>query len=230
MTRDGFLYRVDLRLRPDGRNGPTVSSASSFLSYLQNRAAVWEWLAYVKLRAVDCGLRHDWARELEEKARRVIHQAAQSVPREQLRDETRRVRQRLEAEKTKRLRPREIDIKHGAGGMLDVYFATRYLQLRDNVPDAGPERSTAATLQSLRDAGSLSAEQFAVLREGYEFLRALDHRLRLVVGRSTRLPAAEHSVLQDVARGLGYDAPEALLNDLKGHTSRLRLAYDTLLA
>jgi glutamate-ammonia-ligase adenylyltransferase len=226
LTRDGFLYRVDLRLRPDGRNGPTVSPARSFLSYLQNRAAVWEWLAYVKLRNAECGTSVKWGDELAQEARRIIHEAAQSVPPEQLRDETRRVRQRLEAEKTKGRAAREIDIKHGAGGLLDVYFAVRYLQLRDNAPDAGAERSTAATLTKLRAAGSLNTEQYAALSEGYEFLRALDHRLRLVAGRSSRLPAAEHSVLQDVARSLGYDSADALLRELNRHAVALRAVFN----
>ena len=57
-TRDGHLYRVDLRLRPDGKNGATSSGKTAFLNYLKTRAAIWEWLALVKLRAVggDLGL------------------------------------------------------------------------------------------------------------------------------------------------------------------------------
>src|SRR5262249_19715914 len=52
ITRAGHLYHVDLRLRPHGNDGPLVSSAEGFNSYLQQTAAVWEWLAYVKLHAV----------------------------------------------------------------------------------------------------------------------------------------------------------------------------------
>src|SRR5439155_18957511 len=51
ITREGVLYRVDLRLRPDGQKGPLATSAATFINYLERRAAVWEWLAYVKLRA-----------------------------------------------------------------------------------------------------------------------------------------------------------------------------------
>ncbi|HYE14752.1 MAG TPA: hypothetical protein VD968_09960, partial [Pyrinomonadaceae bacterium] len=49
LTRDGYLYRVDLRLRPDGKNGAPASSSQAFVSYLSERAEVWEWLAHVKL-------------------------------------------------------------------------------------------------------------------------------------------------------------------------------------
>ena len=52
VTREGYLYRVDLRLRPNGKNGPLVTSSEGFLDYVKNRSAVWEWLAYVKLRTV----------------------------------------------------------------------------------------------------------------------------------------------------------------------------------
>ena len=52
VTREGYLYRVDLRLRPNGKNGPLVTSSEGFLDYLRQRSAIWEWLAYVKLRAV----------------------------------------------------------------------------------------------------------------------------------------------------------------------------------
>ena len=52
VTREGYLYRVDLRLRPNGKNGPLVTSSEGFLDYLKQRSAIWEWLAYVKLKAV----------------------------------------------------------------------------------------------------------------------------------------------------------------------------------
>jgi len=52
ITREGFVYRVDLRLRPDGQKGPLVTGSEAFITYVQKRASLWEWLAYVKLRAV----------------------------------------------------------------------------------------------------------------------------------------------------------------------------------
>ena len=79
MTRGGYLYRLDLRLRPDGVNGAVVNSSRAFIDYLKDRAAVWEWLAYVKLRGV-AGDR-DAARRIEDEARRTIHEAARRVQR-----------------------------------------------------------------------------------------------------------------------------------------------------
>ncbi|HEY0005472.1 MAG TPA: hypothetical protein VGB17_11735 [Pyrinomonadaceae bacterium] len=224
VTRDGYLYRVDLRLRPDGRHGPACSGANSFLTYLRERALPWEWLAYVKLRAAAGDA--EFGTRLEKEARREIHQAAQGTGAEALRAETRRVRERLEAEKSGRHRRAGLEIKYGPGGMLDVYFATRYLQLRDNVQDEGLDRSTRATLERLHAAGSLNAEDYASFKEGYARLRGLDHSLRLIVGRSTRLPVAGHPALQDIAQQRGYGSATQMIEDISAHMRSIRAAYD----
>ena len=225
ITRDGSLYRVDLRLRPYGRNGATCSAAHIFFDYLTERADVWEWLAYVKLRAAAGDL--EFGARVEEEARRTIHNAAQRVSDEDLRAETRRVRERLEKERTKRSAG-ATDIKYGAGGMLDVYFATRYLQLRDNVPDTGADRSTRATLERLYAAGSLTEQDFVLMSESYAQLRSLDHALRLIVGRSTRLPAPDHPSTHDIARRTGYSSPAELMQTLSSHMANIRAAYKRL--
>lgn len=227
MTREGHLYRVDLRLRPDGRNGQTCSGASAFTSYLSERALPWEWLAYVKLRAVAGAI--DLGERVEKESRRIIHQGARDMDDAELRADTRRVRERLEREKfSRRSSAGSIDIKYGQGGMLDVYFATRYLQLRDDVPDEAEDRSTLKTLSRLRDKGSLNDEDFTAMNEGYAILRALDHNLRLIIGRSTRLPASEHPALQDIARRMDYASASALIDDLNARMREIRAAYDRI--
>ena len=225
MTRDGHLYRMDLRLRPDGRNGATCSGARAFTEYLKERAVEWEWLAYVKLRAAAGDL--ELGTGIEREARKVVHEAAQSAGADALRLETRRVRERLEQEKSGR-RGLSLDIKYGAGGMLDVYFATRYLQLRDHVPDEGADRSTRATLAALRAAGALNEEDYEAMKNGYDLLRALDHHLRLIVGRSTRLPTADHPALRDIARKLDYATAGELTQSLSAHMKQIRAAYDRI--
>jgi [glutamine synthetase] adenylyltransferase / [glutamine synthetase]-adenylyl-L-tyrosine phosphorylase len=226
LTREGFLYRVDLRLRPDGRNGATVVGASAFTNYLAERAVPWEWLAYVKLRAAAGDL--DLGSKVETEARRIIHEAARAGGDPLLRAETRRVRERIEREKTKRRARGGTDIKYGRGGMLDVYFATRYLQLRDSIPDESVDRSTRTTLERLRVASSLSRQDYAAMNEGYALLRTLDHHLRLVIGRSTRLPVADHPALHDIARSIGYSSSAALTNDLTLHMQNIRAAYENI--
>lgn len=224
MTRDGSLYRVDLRLRPDGRNGPPASPAHAFVNYLGARAEVWEWLAHVKLRAVAGDL--ELGRAVERRARAAVHEAARRADPESLRAETRRVRERLERERVRRGARQAVDVKYGPGGMLDVYFAARYLQLRDGVPDEDGERSTRATLERLREAGSLAPADFEALCEGYVLLRRLDHHLRLLAGRSTRLPAAaDHPLLHDLALRAGFAAPAAFAAELRGRMNAVRAAY-----
>jgi glutamate-ammonia-ligase adenylyltransferase len=226
VTRDGYLYRVDLRLRPDGRNGATCSGAGSFTDYLRARAVPWEWLAYVKLRAAAGTM--ELGQKIEAEARGIIHEAARRAGDDALRMETRRVRERLEQEKGGRRSRAGVDIKYGPGGMLDVYFATRYLQLRDDVPDEGADRSTRATLERLRAAGSLTEEDYKAMSDGYPRLRALDHSLRLIVGRSTRLPATDHPALRDIARSLNYDSPAELKQSLATHMQNIRAAYERI--
>jgi [glutamine synthetase] adenylyltransferase / [glutamine synthetase]-adenylyl-L-tyrosine phosphorylase len=227
LTRAGSLYRMDLRLRPDGGNGPTVTGARAFTDYLGGRALPWEWLAYVKLRAA--GGERELGSAVEERARVIVHEAARQAGAETLRAETRRVRERLEQEKARARSARgATDIKYGPGGMLDVYFATRYLQLRYGVAEGVLDRSTRATLERLHSAGALNEADYLAMEEGYAFLRSLDHHLRLVVGRSTRLPAMDHPALRDIARCMSYASAAALAQSLSKHMTNIRAAYERI--
>jgi glutamate-ammonia-ligase adenylyltransferase len=227
LTREGSLYRMDLRLRPDGRNGLTSMGARAFTEYLTERALPWEWLAYVKLRAA--GGDTQFGRAVEERARQIIHERAGREDEETLRMETRRVRERLEHEKAAARSARgATDIKYGPGGMLDVYFATRYLQLRHSVTEDHEDRSTRATLERLRAAGALDEADYAAMNEGYAYLRTLDHYLRLIVGRSTRLPAIDHPALRDIAHCMGQASAHNLTDSLATHRANIRAAYDRI--
>jgi glutamate-ammonia-ligase adenylyltransferase len=226
-TRQGHLYRVDLRLRPDGKNGALCSAAGFFLEYLENRAAVWEWLAYVKIRSV--GNRSEFAVELERKAKKILHKKAREVDAEELKNEILRVRLRLEEEKTRKLRSNEVHIKYSAGGLLDIYFLIRYLQLKNDVPDEDPNRSTLPMLKLLREREILNGENFTTLSEGYSFLRALDHALRLTAGRTTRLPGAGHPSLELIAQRLKLSSPDELLQKLTVHRVEIRQCFKDML-
>ncbi len=227
ITREGYLYRVDVRLRPHGSNGPLVLSSEGFLDYLKKESHPWEWLAYVKLRAVGGDL--ELGKMVETHARHRIHENALKADPQELISTTRHVRNRLELEKGKRGKRSGIDIKYGPGGMLDVYFASRYLQLRDEVQDEGEDRSTAFTLERLRQEGSLSDDDFGTLSTGYGLLRSVDHNLRLIVGRSTQLPDPEHPTSGDVAIKLGFDSAVSLRQVLMEQMKSIREAYNRIL-
>ena len=227
ITREGYLYRVDLRLRPHGKNGPLVLSAERLLDYLKDKSDPWEWLAYLKLRAVGGDL--ELGKMVETHARHRIHQNASRIDQEELKSATKHVRDRLEREKGSRGRHAGIDIKYGSGGMLDVYFAARYLQLRDEVPDEGDDSSTAFTLERLRQEGALSDEDFSALSAGYSLLRSVDHNLRLIVGRSTHLPNPDHPTAKDVATKMGFESAQALREVLTEQMHSIREAYHRIL-
>jgi glutamate-ammonia-ligase adenylyltransferase len=228
ITREGYLYRVDLRLRPHGKNGPLVTSSEGFLDYLKEESAPWEWLAYSKLRSVGGDSEH--GKMVETHARHRIHANALKLDPKELKAVTRHVRERLEKEKGNRGRKFGTDIKYGPGGMLDVYFAARYLQLRDEVPDAGEDRSTAFTLERLREEGSLSEDDFSVLSSGYNLLRSIDHNLRLIITRrSTRLPDPNHAAAKDVATRVGFESVHEMQQTLNDQMEAIRAAYDRIL-
>src|SRR5205085_12160152 len=132
---------------------------------------------------------------------------------------------RLEKEKGSRNRRAGIDIKYGPGGMLDIYFGMRYLQLRDEVLDGGEDRSTAFTLERLREEGSLSEDDFSTMSTGYSLLRSIDHNLRLVVGRSTYLPDPNHVTARDVAFRMGFASAAELHQTLSEQMQSIRESY-----
>lgn len=225
VTREGYLYRVDLRLRPNGQSGPLVSSSDGFIEYAKKGTDVWEWLAYVKLRTVAGDL--ELGRMIETHARHAIHENARRADVDLLKRETRSVRDRLERAKSKRQRG-ALDIKYAAGGMLDVYFATRFLQLRDDVSDEGEDRSTQGTLDRLAANGSLEQDDYTALVNGYALLRSVDHQLRLILGRSGRVPAGDHTVMREIAEQLSFSSARALEETLSERMNEIRAAYDRI--
>ncbi|MBX3293645.1 MAG: hypothetical protein KF881_12235 [Acidobacteria bacterium] len=194
MTRNGRMYRVDLRLRPYGSKGLIAMPADAFLDYLETKSEIWEYLAFVKLRA--SGGDRKLGESVELRAREIIHRKALECDPEELRSETIRIRKALESRARSR-RKDEIDIKYGEGGLLDVYFATRYLQLRYNIPDTGDDRSTGHIIDRLikelpSDSG-VSRKALETLRRGHAILSAIDHFTRVNNGRTTRIsPHDDH--------------------------------------
>ena len=227
MTRDGNLYRVDLRLRPYGSKGLSSISGTAFLDYMRQTADIWEMLAFVKLRAVGGDI--DLGRSIEYQTREIIHRRSLAIDVSELRDETLKVRNALEKQRSRSRRSNEVDIKYGSGGMLDVYFAMRFLQLRDNVPDVENDRSTIFMLGELSSKGSLTSEAHKDLSAGYLFLSMLDHALRLTTGRTTRLTLSNKQVLENISSRMEYPSPEKMIEALTLHRLSIRAAFDDIL-
>jgi glutamate-ammonia-ligase adenylyltransferase len=218
ITREGLLYRIDLRLRPEGKSGPVAVGLSGLLAYIGSRASAWEHSAYLKAREVAGDL------NFGKRARKAICDASfdAAARNASLRDELNEIRRRLTKEKARGERP---NIKWGAGGMTDVYFVTRYLQLRDRIYFP-PEKGTTALIAHLGARGSLDRESENTLLEGYSFLRRLDHWLRLLLDRPAPALPASGMGLRDLARALGLSSGEELERELARQTSAIHEVYD----
>lgn len=225
LTREGLLYRTDLRLRPEGKSGPVVKGLSQLVAYITERASAWEHSAYLKAREVAGDL------QLGKRVREAICEESFDAARrnDSLREELRDMRARQLKEKVRSARP---NIKWGRGGMADVYFVTRYLQLRDRIYFP-PERGTAALVAHLRERGALhehAAQGLLAqeLLEGYTFLRRLDHWMRLLLDRPSSTLPASSIALRDLTRALGLERVEALEETLTHHTAAIRGVYDVI--
>jgi glutamine synthetase adenylyltransferase len=156
----------------------------------------------------------------------VVHTRGSGIPAKELATETRRVRFLLEKERSKK--GNSVNIKYGPGGMLDIYFAIRYLQLRDNVPDTDDSRSSGKMLQKLRSNGSLSETSFEALLSGYEFLSLLDHSMRLIIGRSHVVPHSGNSQLRKIVARLGITSLAEFHQRLSLHRIAVREAFNSV--
>lgn len=222
MTRDGNLYRVDLRLRPYGKSGPNIVSLSALLEYIENAASIWELLAYIQARPIR--VEAEDRSDLETILRTAMARRAGREDPDQIRHEARTMRLRLERMRTPR--HRDIDIKFGSGGLLDIYFVVRCLQLL-HAESIGPEkRSTGDRLDTIHIAGLLGDSEYRALREGHRFLSTLDHHLRLAFGRSSKFPRSNHAVVEQIAVRMDLGSEDELVQALAFHRINIREAFD----
>jgi len=192
-TGEGTLYEVDFRLRPSGNAGPLATRIDAFESYQAKDAWTWEHMALTRARAVA----GDPA--LGERAEAMIR-AVLTKPRDRaaLLADVASMRGRIERDKGTK---DTFDIKHVAGGLIDVEFVAQALMLAHGA--ARPEvlsTTTETALAQLAEAGLLAGEDAAVLRPAIRLYQALTQVLRLAV--EGRFVAAEASggVLAALAR------------------------------
>jgi glutamine synthetase adenylyltransferase len=217
ITREGLLYRSDLRLRPEGKNGGLAITISNLVAYITDRASAWEHSAYLKAREVAGNL------QFGERARKAICNACfeAASKNESLRQELSNIHTRLVREKARGPRP---NIKWGRGGMTDVYFVTRYLQLREQIYFP-PERGTSALIVHLGEHGALEDAAARSLFEGYGFLRRLDHWMRLLMDRPTPVLPASLIAMRDLARSLDIQSVEEFEELFARHTAKIDQVY-----
>jgi glutamate-ammonia-ligase adenylyltransferase len=221
VTKDGYVYQIDTRLRPSGNQGPLVTSLSAFNSYHDSSSQLWERQALVKGRVVQTDTR------LSDEMRKALeHQAYDAPLPENIASEIARIRNRMEKE-IGRERDNRVNIKTGRGGMVDVEFIAQYLQLlhgADN-PDLH-ETNTLKALQKLQHAGILKGDEEKTLELGYKFLRKLENMLRLVHDQSIHELPNDSNYLNKLARRLGYQDDsqpgQALMEAYRANTENIR--------
>jgi len=227
-TGEGIAYRIDMRLRPSGNQGPLVSSLEAFADYHRTSAQLWERQALVKARAL-VGPPATRAR-VEEVIRRFVYgrglDAAEVA-------EIARMRERIDRERG-RTGSGAVNIKTGRGGLVDVEFLVQMLQLRHGAEHEELRTpATAAAISRLAAAGLLAPEDARTLAEGRRFLRALEARLRLERDQPVEAMDTDPAALLALARRLGYGgtdaaAAAALHADHDRHRAALRAVYDRL--
>ena len=228
-TREGYVYKIDTRLRPSGNAGPLVTSLESFRTYHREEAQIWERQALTRARVVygDERLR----RGIEEVIRETVYGTGAD---EGVRSEIHRLRTRMEVELA-REKAGSYNIKTGRGGIVDIEFMVQYLQLRHGV-DYPEIRSTNTllALKAMRLCSVLCEDDFVTLQEGYKFLRRLENRLRLIHDYSINDLGGDQKYLDTLARRLGYDPKlrhpgKALMDEYEQITGAVRRVYERIL-
>jgi glutamate-ammonia-ligase adenylyltransferase len=222
-TSRGFLYRVDMRLRPWGSAGPLVMTAEGYRDYVRRSARLWERQALLKARPVagDLAL----GRQVLDSLSATIY----DVQPEQVRADVRESKQRIEGEL--RRRGREWgEVKGGIGSLRDIEFVAQMLQLvcGAECPDVRTP-NTLDALGRLAGAGRLSSEDCRVLSEGYRFLRPVEHYLQLMHGRQTHMLPAGRSELAYLGRRLGFggdDPGGQLVARYEQHAAAIRAVFE----
>ena len=213
-TNEGAVFRIDLRLRPQGNEGELAISEANALRYYSETAHDWERQALIKVRysAGNLALARDFIRRVQPQvySERVNFAAIKTamVAREKIDKKRRR---QIATEKHE-----SINVKVDRGGIRDIEFLVQCLQrVYGGAEPWLRSGGTLFSLQKLHDKRHISGHDFHELTSAYTFLRHLEHRLQLREGQQVhRLPASEHE-LQILQRSMIGLTPGYRLVDLK---------------
>jgi [glutamine synthetase] adenylyltransferase / [glutamine synthetase]-adenylyl-L-tyrosine phosphorylase len=227
---DGYVFRVDLRLRPDPAATPPSIQLPAAIGYYESMGQNWERAAMLKARPVAGDLEAGasflaairpfvWRRHLDFAAIADIHA----------------MKRRIDAHKGTAARKRGadalaalagFDVKLGQGGIREIEFLVQTLQLLWGGRD--PALRVPATLEALRllvRARHLTRRTAADLAEAYHFLRQVEHRAQMIDDRQTHKLPESPTALVGFTRFMGYAEPRRFAADLNGHLERVRRAY-----
>ncbi len=195
-TPEGQLYRTDLRLRPDGAAGPTAISHRAALQYYEMRGADWERQMLLRARvcAGDSALGNALLNDLRPF---VLPRTLRRLPSEVFSDVMERLRERWS---------RDGDVKHMHGGIRHIEFTLQALQRIHGGADGSVcTPSTLKSLDALSAGGYVTAEEHALLRRAYLFLRRVEHAVMIDRFEQTHTLPADSIALARIAWLLGFD-------------------------
>ncbi len=229
---EGLVYRVDLRLRPEGRAGALTVSLDAAEEYYRTRAAPWERLAFIKARPIAGDA---------ELGRALLRGVAPFVWRRPFQVEAVRQVLRMKQESDRRLAARGLVDRHvklGRGGIREIELLAQVLQIRCGGALRLPRaRNTLVALEGLRSAGALPAPEHEVLSRAYLFLRDVENKLQMAHDTQTHVLPEDEADLARLAARLGYrggrsggaDAVSHLRGDLAEHRAAVHRLYGELL-
>jgi glutamate-ammonia-ligase adenylyltransferase len=227
ITEDGYTFRVDMALRPNGASGPLVASLSMLEEYFFVQGREWERYAWVKARAITGKIEHIailekivfpfvYRRYLDfgviDSLRSMHHQIRAEVVRQETRHPD-----------------RGINVKLGRGGIREVEFLAQVFQLIRGGREATlRNRSTRITLSTLADKGILDTDVVVKLLEAYTFLRNVEHRLQYLDDAQTHTFPANLDDQSLVAQMMCFDSTSALNASLVPHMQFVAEQFDAI--
>jgi glutamate-ammonia-ligase adenylyltransferase len=211
-------WRVDVRLRPEGRHGALARSLDGYRAYFARWAQVWERQALLRARPVAGD--PDVGRRFVEEARRFAFERPLTA--EDVR-EIRRIKARVERERLPAGEDPQFHLKLGRGSLSDVEFCVQLLQLRAGVAEPG----TMAALDALVADGAVDADDARVLADAYRFCERTRNRWFLVNGGPGDSLPSRPDRLGKLARSLDT-TPPALRDEYRRVTRRARRVVERL--
>lgn len=223
VTADGFVFRVDMRLRPFGESGPLAVNFAFFESYLQQHGRDWERYAYVKARALTAAAAYE----------RLYSDAVRPFVYRRYLDfgvfESLRAMKELIARDVAR-REVQDNVKLGPGGIREIEFIVQAFQLLRGGSDRRLQSpSLFEVLPLLAGEKLLPASVVADLSAAYRFLRQLENRLQMIGDEQTHDLPEETAGRARLAFAMGAQTWEGLITELDRHRSAVTRHFHSIL-
>jgi len=223
VTEDGFVFRVDLRLRPEGTRGDLANSLRSVEIYYESWGQTWERAALIKARPVagDLAVGEEFLKVVTPFVYRKYLDFTSIEEIKEMKDRINHA--------TARNRKGGRDLKLGAGGIREIeFFAQAHQLIYGGKNPALRVRKTTEALEELVRQGIVPENERKALGEAYAFLRALEHRIQVFQERQTHVLPQRERELRRLARTMGLPDEDALLATLDRHSDNVRTIYGRL--